>query len=551
MSTPPPPSPFGPTPGSSAGFDRRAYKAQQRMAEAQARLQRDQMRAQLRAQNRAARRSSIVGPVLLVALGVVLLLLQTGRLHWTNALTWLGRWWPAVLILAGILMLVEWALDRRQLAGAGSGLVPKRILGGGTVTLLVLLGIVGAGVMIAENSSLWMRHNLDEQLRENGFGDWRKIPAFRSEFTNELQANMSPAGTMIVDSPRGDVTITGSSTDGQAHVTIHQHIFAWESSDVDDRRRSERVQLSGDPNHLLLAVPAAGQDDADLTIELPHDAAVVVHNTHGDIALEELRGAVDISARGGDVKLTAVRGPVHLQTQDDNATVTAHSLGSGLTLDGRTGDIDLSDIDGAVSLHGDFFGTTHLEHIRGGVHFQSSFTDFACAGILGDVTVEGRSDLDAHKLIGPVKIATTNRNLALNDIRGATTVTDRNGSVTVTVSGPPQPVHIANENGSVELSIPAGQGFLVQARTQNGKIENDFGLESQTSGGSAKFTGQLGHGGPLLYLETNEGDVTLSKSSGDDDADWDKAPPRITPAPVSPDHNRAGRGTSANPARSL
>ena len=535
MSSMPPPPPYLPTQGSTVGYTRRDLKAQRRAAADQARLQ----RAQLRMQVRATRRSSIVGPLLLLALGVVLLLLQTGRLHWFDVLSWLGRWWPGVLILAGLLMVAEWSFDRRQISLHGLDNTPRRFLGGGTVALLILLAIVGATVMVAENSSVWIRQNVDENLRQNGLGDWRHVFGWRNEFTDELQAPISSSGLLTIENPRGDVTVTGSSADGKVHVTTHQHVFAWQSSDSDDRRTAEKVRFSGDDKNLVLTAPSMEEDDADLTVELPHDAALTVHSSHGDVTLEELRGAVNVNASGGDIKLTALRGPVKLQTQDDDATVTAHSLAGGLTLDGRTGDIDLSDIDGAVTLRGDFFGTTHLERIRGAVHFQSSFTDFTCAGVPGDVNVEGRSDLDAQRLLGPVTVATTNRNLTLNDVRGSTSITDRNGSVRLTIAGNPQPIHIANENGSVEVSAPAGAGFSVQAHTQNGNIENDFGLSPQKSGDATRLSSQVGHGGPLLDLQTTEGDISLLKGNADDKGDWDDSPKRITPVPVTPSAKRA------------
>ena len=231
------------------------------------------------------------------------------------------------------------------------------------------------------------------------------------------------------------------------------------------------------------------------------------------MSLEELRGAVDVSARSGDVKVTALRGTVHLQTEDDDATITAHSLGSGLTVDGRTGDIDLSDIDGPVTLHGDFFGTTHMERVRGAVHFQSSFTDLQCAGVPGDMDVEGRSNLVAHQLTGPLTLSTTNRDITLSEVAGATTVKDRNGSISLGLAGTLAPVSVTNENGSVELSIPDTQGFALHANTQNGTIENDFGMSAKKQGDSSELNAKAGRGGPLLNLQTTEGDLSSRKSS--------------------------------------
>jgi len=131
MSAYPPPPP---------GFDRQMMKQQIRMAKQQARLQRHQMRMQMR----MYRRHSIVGPLVLVALGIVFLLAQTGRLSWSHALKWYGSWWPLVLIAAGVILLGEWALD--QQAGPDGTVRVRRTLGAGVVVLLVFLALVGVSM---------------------------------------------------------------------------------------------------------------------------------------------------------------------------------------------------------------------------------------------------------------------------------------------------------------------------------------------------------------------------------------------------------------------
>ena len=69
---PPPPPGYGPGPNYASGsaYDRRAWKAQRRAAKVQARWMRDQYRMQ----RRSLRRCSIVGPMVLLVLGVVFLL---------------------------------------------------------------------------------------------------------------------------------------------------------------------------------------------------------------------------------------------------------------------------------------------------------------------------------------------------------------------------------------------------------------------------------------------------------------------------------------------
>ena len=71
-----------------------------------------------------AARSFVVGPIILVGIGVVALLMVTGHIAADDFWTWYAHWWPLLLIGAGLALLGEWALDMRS-ANAGP---PRRQL---------------------------------------------------------------------------------------------------------------------------------------------------------------------------------------------------------------------------------------------------------------------------------------------------------------------------------------------------------------------------------------------------------------------------------------
>ena len=95
----------------------RAYREQQKAAW---RAQRDAWKAQRFAYKAgyggvyAPRVPSIVGPVILITVGVVALLIVSGHIAASQFWSWYGHWWPLLLILAGLGLLAEWALDLRR-----------------------------------------------------------------------------------------------------------------------------------------------------------------------------------------------------------------------------------------------------------------------------------------------------------------------------------------------------------------------------------------------------------------------------------------------------
>lgn len=531
MSTPPPNFGYAP-PIQPVPADRRTQRANRRAANVQAR----QGREQARLRQRALQRRSVTGPILLVTAGVLLLLLQTGRLHWTDVLTWLSVWWPAILIGSGALLILEWIFDR-QFSATPGGPAPPRVLGGAATALLLFLAIVGAGLTLARRSTSFFGNALDAPWFGNGRNNhWDQLLGTRSDFTGNLTASLGPEGELTVNNPHGDITVTGSSQDGQAHVSVHQHLFSRGNNsqahdDLSARHTREQPRFQGDRDHLTLSALPEGEDDADLTIQLPHNASLIVRSDHGDVGIEELHGSATIDAHHGDVKLTAVRGPVRVDTEDDDSTITAHSLGGGLTLNGHSGDIDLSDIEGGLVLHGDFFGTTRLERIRGNVDFQSSFTRFTCAGIPGNLVVEGRSDLTAKHLVGPLTLATTDRNLSLDGVRGPADITNRNGSVALTLAAPLAPVRVTNTDGTIDISVPERQAFTLQAKAQDAEIHNEFNLPSTTAGSVTHTDGHVLGGGPELVLETGDDNIEIHKVVVNPNDRWTDAPGAASLAP--------------------
>jgi hypothetical protein len=97
--------------------------------------QRDAARAQ-RYYRRSLRRPSMIGPVVLIVVGVIALLVETNKLNALHLWDWYIHWWPLLLIGVGLLSLGEWWLDGQR------GNVGRRSHGG-LVALILCLAILG------------------------------------------------------------------------------------------------------------------------------------------------------------------------------------------------------------------------------------------------------------------------------------------------------------------------------------------------------------------------------------------------------------------------
>jgi DUF4097 and DUF4098 domain-containing protein YvlB len=529
-------------------FDRNAWKAQQRIAQAQQRAasvaQRQQLRlqrAQWNAQRRALRHSSFVGPLLLIAIGVVLLLAETGTVSWSHLALWYSHWWPAVLVGGGVVLIAEWAIARgRQHDGQP---YPAPILGSGLVFLLILLASVGWSLRYFDGGQPWAYHYF-------GRDGWTSMLGESHEFDSSLDSPIAPGQPLLVRNPHGDITLTGDSSDGQIHVSVHKQIRAWDQDDAAARERDLQTRFSNDGNQLTFDVGQADGSSADLTIEAPHDTPILIESDHGDVTLTELHAPVSITANRGDVELSAIAGNVSLRLDHDDGSVTGHSITGAVDLSGRTGDVSLTNIAGPVTMRGDFFGETELSHVAGAVRFHTSRTDFEAARLDGDVDIDKGSDFSADQLLGPVVLTTSNRNIEFDRVQGQLSITYRNGSVDVTSAAPLGSLVIHNEQGSVDVGVPPSASFTLDASARDGSIDaNDFGLTSSGNDSSRAMRGTTGSGGPSMNITTTDGDITVRKTAVASLAPAPPPVPKLSGNPVRADDHTAPRKHSVPSAK--
>jgi DUF4097 and DUF4098 domain-containing protein YvlB len=506
---PPPYPPPGPPPGHD-------WKYQRRILKEQARAQRDVIRAQrdaYRYQYRSMRRGSIVGPLLVVAVGIVFLLVQTGRLRSFSLWSWYGRWWPLLLVGVGVVLLVEWAFDRAAAQRDGNVPYARHGIGGGVIVLLIFMAITGAiwgGFSNLHRDFFNHGFNFNSDNIDEFFGDKHE--------SDQTFDQVFPANSALnVTNPRGDVTISGTSDDGQIHIAVHKQVYTRSDSEADNRAKelTPRIDTSANGSFgstLNINLPSLEGTHADLVITVPAVAPVTVTANHGDVHINSVKAPVTVTANHGDIELSAITGAVTAHINNSGSSFAAHSITGMVSLAGHGHDVTLSDISGSVNLNGEFFGDTHLERIRDAVKFHTSRTDFQLARVDGEVEI-GTTDLSASQALGPVTLTTRSRNIALEHVSGDLSVTNSNGSVDLVIAPPLGNVTVENRNGSVSVTLPEQAAFTVQAQTRNGDAENDFSLPTQEDNNRKNFGGTVGKGGSLIRISTSEGDIALRKAN--------------------------------------
>jgi DUF4097 and DUF4098 domain-containing protein YvlB len=440
--------------------------------------------------------SSIVGPLILIAIGVVWLLVYSGHISAEQFWSWYAHWWPAILIAAGLALLAEWMLDLRRD-------VPVRRHGpGGLIVLLVILGLfAAAGHHFGGN---W---NGDDGMGDffNSFGQ----PEHDTDQT-ALEAQIPANASIEIYNPRGDVSIT-AAPDNNVSVQSHEVAYAHSDSDAQKIFTGEAAHLTVSGSAVTVRSGGDNRGRVNLTVTVPATAHVSVNAVRGDVTLSGLNAGVNISAGQGDTHLSEINGPVVAHFAHGRHDFSAHQVNGDISADGNSNDVTLSEIKGRVTINGEIFGDVHIENVSGGVKVHTSITDLDIAALPGDLTLDS-DDLHVNEATGAVQVSTHAKDVDLNQIYGDTVVQDRDGTIAIEPAGA-YAIDARNNKGDVEITLPPNGAGSVDGRTHNGDVVTDFPL-SVTGEQDKVVTGKIGAGGPRIDLSAENGDLHLKKGPG-------------------------------------
>ena len=466
---------------------------------------------------------SLVGPVILIVVGIVWLLIYTGRMPAQQFFTWYGRWWPVLLIAAGLAMLAEWFIDTKRAT-------PVR-RGGGFIGVLVLLAVVGIVAAAAHHMG---RFNGPWNWNGNENADFFNM--FGEPEHNFDQAALTlaiPASAAIdIENPRGDVSVTvgtGSNIDVQAHEVAYAENDSSAQKIFDAEKASVKVSGSA----VLVQTSSNDHGKVNLAVTVPPGAQVTVNAMRGDVTADGMSAGINVKAQRGDVRLNSIIGAtnVHFAKGD----FTAHNMQGDVTADGSCGDVTLTDVKGGFLLTCEYFNDMHLEQVSGAVRLKTGKTDVQVAQLPGDLSLNDDT-LNVTQAKGAVHVVTHSRDIDLTDVAGDTYVENSDGTIAVTPAGP-FAVEAHNRKGDVEVTLPPNASGNVTGRSHNGDIVTDYPLN--VSGDEDKtVSGRIGSGTAKIDLSADNGDVRIKKGSA---IAAIPAPP-LPPGPPAPPNARHLKG---------
>jgi len=441
---------------------------------------------------------SFAGPIVLIVVGIFFLLGNMGLIEFHQLGYWFAHYWPALLILWGIIKLFEYQSANR------AGVHPRGIGAGGVILIVVL---VISGLMATEAYRVnWPE--LRDQMHIQGDVPWW---GHSYDYTDEMQQAFPAGGSLHVTNERGAINLT-ASVDNNIHVTVHKRVNAERQEEADKWNKSTQPQIGLSGAVVTVNANTQGAGDhwvsTDLDISVPRKAAVVISTRHGDISVMGRDGNGEITSQDGDVSVTDLNGTLTLNLDSSSARVS--EVSSDVTVQGRGKDIDLEDVKGAVRLDGDFMESIKLTRIAKSVSFKSTRTDMDFTKLDGYLNLDS-GDLEASSLTGPLRLRTSNKDITLNGITSDVHMTNENGAVEIHLNKLGS-LEVTNSKGDIRIFVPEKAGFQVDAQARDGEIETDFPqLKIDNGDARATATGSVNGGGPHMVLNLEHGSIEIRK----------------------------------------
>ncbi len=465
-------------------------------------------------------RRSFAGPVVLIVLGIVFLLGNLHMLSWMRLGTLFAHYWPALLILWGVIKLVEYQQAQRD------G-VPARGIGVGGVFLVIF--IVGGGLMATQASRFnWGEirdnMNIDDNDLDNLFGE-------TYSFDDHLEQNVPPTATSLrVNDDHGAVRVSVAN-DNKITVVVRKRVGAESKNDADkyNKQASPTITFAGNVILLDAKTQAAGDHgvQSDLDISVPRKMELHVVSRRGDVSVTGRDGEVEINSQHGDVSVEDVNGSVRVNLEKGSAKV--EQVNGDVHIDGRLNEVTVTDVKGSAQFDGEFEESVKLARISKNVAFKSSRTNLEFSHIEGDLDLDS-DDLHGDQITGPVHLTTRSKQIRLEDVSGDVRVQNENGGIEISMRSLGN-VQIDSRNGDIQLSVPDKAGFHVDARTREGEIQSDFPeIKIDNNEHESKASGTVGNGAAHIVLNNEHDGIEIRKASSRASA----APPATPATPVKP-----------------
>ena len=228
--------------------------------------------------------------------------------------------------------------------------------------------------------------------------------------------------------------------------------------------QAEKIQVSSTSGDIRLDSALAEKQD--------------ISTTSGDITVEQARGETKISSTSGEIRVSALEGP--LRTSTTSGDITLGQVTGSITLSTTSGEIRLEEGEG------DF----DAERTSGDIRVGSLAGSFRMSTTSGELTVSRAGSFGrAHSVSGDIRVF-------MEDLTGD--------------------LDVSTTSGAVDLAFPGTADFRFRFSTTSGECGTFFDDALSFDKKRKNAEGELGAGTHSVEISTVSGDLDIREFQGGD-----------------------------------
>jgi DUF4097 and DUF4098 domain-containing protein YvlB len=449
-------------------------------------------------------RSSIVGPLILITIGI-LFLMRTAVPSF-SLYDFFSEYWPYLFILWGVLQILE--VSVRAARGVS---LPINGISAGSWFLIVVIAAVGFTMFEVRGRHDWWRHvSFDQSM--GWFGEPHDYDI--AEQTREVGRNPR----IVIETFRGSVRVVGSDSTA-LKLTGRKTVRAMKDGDAAQANRETPIEISTEGDTVTIRCnqrKASGKVrvNTDLELAVPRGGTLQATGEAGDFDVTGLDGNINISSDNAGVRVQDAAGNISINTRRGDVIRCINVKGS-VDLKGRSSDVQLEKIAGQVTVNGSYSGTLTFRALAKPLHLDNFQTTLVVQKVNGQITMD-RGSFSAQDIVGPSQLTTHATDVEIAAFTNPLDVRVDKGDISLQAAGGPlYPMTVRTGSGNIDLGLPGTAKFELVASTDRGEITSDFGetLKKEQSGRGQRLVGIVGSSGPSISLATDRGTITVRKGS--------------------------------------
>lgn len=341
--------------------------------------------------------------LLLIVLGILFLLANFTALP---VWSYAWRYWPLILIVFGLSKIIQ-SITQGKGSRAGE--------------ILLIIFIIIAGLIITAIATYEPPFRID----------W-----WQDDYTYESKEQVScqPGSTVVITNQYGDVEVAPWSED-KVKVIIIKQVWARNRREADRLQKDIRLLLEGTLNRVEINVDFKQTYDnlnkfnIDFRVLVPKHALVEISCYEGDVLMDGLTGNQKIENRNGDVQITDIDGNLSLRGREGYMSIDGVS--GEVEIISRYTEIKAKNIDKRLEIdnpNGDIF----VSSINDGLLVKTKHSNIEVYDIQGNTEIRGlQCDIKINNIDGSLYLENNYNSVEVEEISGEAEIRAPNSRIYV------------------------------------------------------------------------------------------------------------------------